>query len=96
MNVPLSCPDITELEVEYVTPACSGLGQLSLEARALKFTQQGCRILSSFYELGRNGRKLVEANLKWSKLISEWLFNLSRLQRPGQSAVHATKVELST
>ena len=37
MNVPLSRSDITELEVEYVTPACSGLGQLSLEARALKF-----------------------------------------------------------
>jgi colanic acid biosynthesis glycosyl transferase WcaI len=44
-------------------------------------------------EFGRNGRKFVEANLKWSKLISEWLVQLTSLQSPELSAVQVTKVE---
>ncbi len=50
MNVPLSRPDITEWEVEYVTQRAPG--QLSLRARALKFDWQGRRILSSFTSSG--------------------------------------------
>ncbi len=51
------------------------------------------KVVTSF---GRNGRKFVEANPQWSKLISKWLVQLSSLQGPEQSGVQATKVELST
>jgi colanic acid biosynthesis glycosyl transferase WcaI len=39
------------------------------------------------HEFGSNGRKFVEANLRWSKLINEWLVQLNRLQRPDQFTV---------
>jgi colanic acid biosynthesis glycosyl transferase WcaI len=29
-------------------------------------------------EMGRNGRRFVETNLPWSKLVSDWLFQLGR------------------
>jgi hypothetical protein len=43
-----------------------------------------------------NGRKFVEANLKLSQLISQWLFKLSSLQKRDQSDAQATIVELDT
>src|SRR3984893_6302044 len=39
MNVPLSCPDITDLEVEYVTRVLRS-GQLSLGPRVVEFEEK--------------------------------------------------------
>jgi hypothetical protein len=37
MNLPLSCPDLTAVTVEYVTQRVPTPGQLGLEAGARKF-----------------------------------------------------------
>ena len=42
-------------------------------------------------EFGRNGRRFVEANLEWSKLIHDWLAQLSRSERRNGFAVHAAR-----
>ena len=43
-------------------------------------------------ELGRNGRRFVETNLQWSKLIPEWTAQLSRLPRRAGFAASATRI----
>jgi len=42
-------------------------------------------------EFGRNGRRFVEANLEWSKLVNDWLAQLSRSSRGNGFAVHAAR-----
>lgn len=43
-------------------------------------------------ELGKNGRRFVEANLQWSKLILEWTDQLSRSKRRGGFAASVTQI----
>jgi colanic acid biosynthesis glycosyl transferase WcaI len=43
-------------------------------------------------EFGRNGRRFVEANLEWSKLVNDWLAQLSRSNGRNGFATHAARI----
>lgn len=54
-----------------------------------------CRLLANpgmAEELGRNGRRFVEANLQWSKLIIEWTGQLGNSQQREGFAASATEI----
>jgi perosamine synthetase len=53
MNVPLSCPDITDLEVEYVTQVLRS-GQLSLGPRVVEFEEKFADYVGSRYAVAVN------------------------------------------
>jgi len=53
MNVPLSCPDITELEVEYVTRVLRS-GQLSLGPRVVEFEEKFAAYVGARYAVAVN------------------------------------------
>jgi perosamine synthetase len=53
MNVPLSCPDITELEVEYVTRVLRS-GQLSLGPRLAEFEEKFAAYVGTRYAIAVN------------------------------------------
>jgi perosamine synthetase len=53
MNVPLSCPDITDLEVEYVTKALRS-GQLSLGPRVVEFEEKFAAYAGARYAVAVN------------------------------------------
>jgi len=53
MNVPLSCPDITDLEVEYVTRVLRS-GQLSLGTRVVEFEEKFAAYVGARYAVAVN------------------------------------------
>ena len=77
MNLPLSCPDLTAVAVEYVTQRVPA--PASLVWRQAHGNLGGRAGQSSVHSRAREKCKFVEANSKWSTLISEWLFELSSL-----------------
>jgi hypothetical protein len=84
MNLPLSCPDLTAVAVEYVTQRVSAPASLVWrQAHGILGSRAG---QSSVHSRAREKCKFVEANSKWPKLLNEWLFEPSRLQRTDQSA----------